>query len=135
MGVEFISVKCPECGANLNIEGDREQAFCTYCGARILLHNENERVYRHIDEAGIRQAEARMREVELAERKYADTKRRQRTYVSLMVIGAVLLFSPFVLEAFIHVGDWGIGLFLLGINLIFWPIILFAIELLRNLFR
>lgn len=100
MAVEFISVKCPECGANLNIEEDREQAFCTYCGTKILLHNENERVYRRIDEAGIKQAETdriiRLREIELAEKKYSDAKKRERVYFGMLLIGVVLFVASFV---------------------------------------
>ena len=53
MSVQFVSVKCPECGALLNIEEGRSQAFCSYCGTKILVHNDNEKIYRHIDEAGI----------------------------------------------------------------------------------
>ena len=79
MAVKLISVKCPECGATLNIEEDREQAFCTYCGTKVLLHNENEHIYRHIDEAGVRQAETdrivRMKQMELAEKKRVDAEK------------------------------------------------------------
>ena len=57
MSIELISIKCPECGATLSIEENREQAYCTYCGTKILLHNEKEYVYRHIDEAEITTAE------------------------------------------------------------------------------
>lgn len=71
--MKLISVKCPECGATLNIEEGREQAFCTYCGTKVLLHNENEYIYRHIDEAGVKQAETdrivRMKQMELAKKK------------------------------------------------------------------
>jgi len=34
MSVELISVKCPECGASLDIEEGRRQMFCSYCGAK-----------------------------------------------------------------------------------------------------
>ena len=57
MAISFISVKCPQCGANLSIEEDRDMAFCTYCGTKIIIHNENGHIYRHIDEAGIKQTE------------------------------------------------------------------------------
>ena len=55
--VRLISVKCPDCGAALQFEEDRKTAFCSYCGAKILLHNENEYIYRSVDEAGLKQAE------------------------------------------------------------------------------
>ena len=42
MAVKLIYVKCPECGAALDIEEDRKEAFCSYCGTKVLLYNENE---------------------------------------------------------------------------------------------
>ena len=56
MAVKFTSVKCPDCGAVLPIEEGRNQVFCSYCGSKIIMTNENEYVYRHIDEAEIKQA-------------------------------------------------------------------------------
>lgn len=80
MAIKFIAIKCPECGAELSVEEGREQAFCTYCGAKVMMTNENEHIYRHIDEAQIKRAEAdikqaetegmiRLRELEMEERK------------------------------------------------------------------
>ena len=57
MAIKFTSVKCPECGASLPIEEGREKLFCSYCGVQIIMTNENEHIYRHIDEAKIKQAE------------------------------------------------------------------------------
>lgn len=99
MSLEFISVKCPDCGATLNIEDGREFAFCTYCGAKVILHNENEHIYRHIDEAGIKQAETerlvRMKQLELVEKKQAD-ERKTRTLkviisLTLATIGILMM--------------------------------------------
>lgn len=41
-GPKLISVKCPDCGQTLSIEENSTQAFCTYCGAKVLISNENE---------------------------------------------------------------------------------------------
>ena len=54
MAVKLTSVKCPECGAALQIENGREQIFCSYCGAKILITNENEYIIRHVDDAGVK---------------------------------------------------------------------------------
>lgn len=40
MSTKLISMKCPECGAEVNAEEGREQCFCSYCGAKILLNRE-----------------------------------------------------------------------------------------------
>ena len=72
MAYKLISVKCPDCGQTLSIEENRTQAFCSYCGAKILISNENEYVFRQVEEAGIKKAETdriiRLREIEIAEK-------------------------------------------------------------------
>lgn len=72
MAIKFISIKCPECGAELQIEDGRDYAFCTYCGARVMISNDNEQIVRTIDEARIKQAEneriIRLKELEIQEK-------------------------------------------------------------------
>ena len=99
MSVKIISVKCPDCGAVLTIEEDREQAICSYCGAKVLIHNENEYVVRHIDEAGVRRAETdrlvRMKQLELMERERAEAQRARvlgmRVSSVLAAVGALMI--------------------------------------------
>lgn len=35
--METTAIKCPSCGANLNIEAGREKVFCSYCGNQVML--------------------------------------------------------------------------------------------------
>lgn len=102
MGYKLISVKCPDCGQTLSIEENRTQAFCTYCGAKVLISNENEYVFRQIDEADIKKAETeriiRMRELEIAEKN--TSLRKVLTIIwlivtlVLLVIAVILMLSP-----------------------------------------
>lgn len=73
MSVKLITLKCPECGSLLDIEEGREFIYCSYCGAKVLIDNENEHIYRHIDEAGIKHEETermvRLKQIEMAEKK------------------------------------------------------------------
>lgn len=73
MAITLNSVKCPECGANLPVEAGRKKLFCSYCGTQVIVTDENEHVYRYIDEAGIIQSdnskEVRMRELDIEERR------------------------------------------------------------------
>ena len=32
----LVSLKCPECGAELDIDDSREYAFCSYCGSKVM---------------------------------------------------------------------------------------------------
>ena len=102
LGYKLISVKCPDCGQTLSIEENRTQAFCTYCGAKVLISNENEYVFRQIDEADIKKAETeriiRMRELEIAEKN--SSLRKVLTIIwlivtlVLLVIAVILMLSP-----------------------------------------
>ena len=75
MAIQLLSMKCPSCGANLEAEKGREYMFCSYCGTKILINNDNEYIYRNIDEARIRESEneleIRLRELELEEKENA----------------------------------------------------------------
>ena len=104
MAISFTSVKCPECGASLPIEEGRAQIFCSYCGTNVLVTRDNERIYRHIDEAGIRQAEAgikqaeteqvvRMRELELEEKNISN----KRTFIIIWTVIVVLMLITSIL--------------------------------------
>ena len=78
MVIQFVSIKCPECGADLSIDKSREHAFCSYCGAKVIVHNDNEHIYRNIDEARLKEAETdriiKLRQLELAEKANVSNK-------------------------------------------------------------
>lgn len=91
MAVQLIALKCPACGADINVESGREFSFCSYCGSKIIMNNENEHIYRNIDEARIKEAEnnklLRLREMELEEQ---ENLRGRKAY--LAAYGVALLF-------------------------------------------
>lgn len=95
MAIHFNSVKCPECGADLQIEQTREFAFCSYCGAKVMISNDNEKVLRTIDEARIRQAETdriiRLRELEMEEKNRISKKNQIIVWISITL--ALLLMG------------------------------------------
>lgn len=55
--MNVVKLSCPNCSANLEVDSSAKICFCTYCGTKILLQNENETVVRNIDEARIKEAE------------------------------------------------------------------------------
>ncbi len=121
MSVRLISVKCPECGATLNVEENREQAFCSYCGTKVLLHNENEHIFRHIDEAGVKQAETdlivRMKQMEFAEKKRADAEKTKKLKIIISLIMASVGILMMVIEYMggYASGDPDSGLYMLSV--------------------
>lgn len=96
MSLSFISVKCPECGANLPVEEGRNQVYCSYCGASILINNENEHVFRHVDEAGIKQAETdrlvELKRLEMEEKQKASNQKVKTLKIVLSIaLGIIML--------------------------------------------
>lgn len=110
--INTISVKCPNCDATLEIEEGRRQAFCTYCGAKIIINNENEYVYRRIDEAKVRQAETdrmiRLKELELEEqrqkRELMEEEKSQKIY-RVLVIGWAVATAILLLIGILQKGE------------------------------
>lgn len=81
------SIKCPNCGSNLNIIGDRSLFFCEYCGARITSNNGKisyEIVQRIVDEARIKEAEVEMQRVKNSGREKSELRR----VLSLLLLSA-----------------------------------------------
>lgn len=35
----LIAAKCPQCGANIDVNKNMEQVFCIYCGTKIIVNN------------------------------------------------------------------------------------------------
>ena len=119
MAIKLISVKCPDCGATLSIEEGRKSAFCSYCGAKVLINNENEHIYRNIDEAKIREAETdrmiKLRQLEIEEKSNFSKK----TMIIIWLSATALLFL-------IGIVGWSVkneGMemcFLIGFNIAMW---------------
>lgn len=88
--VNLISCKCPECKAELSIEEGREMAFCTYCGAKVIIRNDNFVVHKNINEAEIKRAEndyaIRMRQMDREDR-----ERNIKKVIILVWIGIIIL--------------------------------------------
>ena len=110
MAVQFISVKCPDCNADLTVEEGRTFAYCSYCGSKVMIHNENEHIYRNIDEAGIKQAETdrmvRMKELEMEEK--MRSKGQIPTYVAYGIALIFVVVGLLNLSSSSMTGMWGI---------------------------
>ena len=95
--MKLISLKCPDCGANLEIDPERSFCFCQYCGHKILVDDEIKRsevTYTVRDEARILEAEATISEIEL-EREWQTNRKKSinrwfKFWLSTLIIGAML---------------------------------------------
>ncbi|MBR2523182.1 MAG: hypothetical protein IKE53_01940 [Clostridiales bacterium] len=57
MSIIIKTITCPQCGANQSFEDNNTSTFCSYCGSQLVVENNNEHIYRHIDEAELLRAE------------------------------------------------------------------------------
>ena len=35
--MSIVNVKCPNCGASIQLDSDREEGFCSYCGSKVKV--------------------------------------------------------------------------------------------------
>ena len=138
MAIQLISVKCPDCGATLNIEEGRKEVFCTYCGAKVLINNENEYIHRYIDEAAVKRAETehiiQMKQMELEDQKRAEEQEKkalaeerrekrkniaQIVFIAGVVVFVLGLISAPILENGPAISVFGCD-FMIGGGILWW---------------
>lgn len=93
--MKVISLKCPECNANISVEGERKYCFCQYCGTKIMFDDgSTTHTYRKVDEARIREADVkeniRLRELMLEERKLAEKEKNKALKIKISIILGVI---------------------------------------------
>lgn len=109
MNVDFLSIKCPGCGAAVELDERRGQGVCSYCGAKVFVDDDDARILQHVDEVERKHAEAELKraeteqlilkkKMEMAEQKKAAKKRKTifKVILSLVLVligGFMLLFG------------------------------------------
>lgn len=95
--MKIISLTCPSCGAgleNIKVRDGMGTCFCTYCGTKIAIQDENQFTYRQIDAARIKEVEAaqaiRMKELEMEERRRKDQRKRTLFTATIALILATI---------------------------------------------
>lgn len=97
--MKLIRLTCANCGAELELDADRKQAFCSYCGARLYIDDESINITnRIIDEARLKEAEVRLRELEYQHEREIreETIRKEQKksfWISVCVFLIVLLIT------------------------------------------
>ncbi len=94
MSISLTTLTCPACGASLSVEEGRDTVYCAYCRTPIKITNENEYIYRHIDEAGIKQAETEriveLKKLEMAERDRIAAEKTKSLKIKIsLILGAI----------------------------------------------
>ena len=97
--MRLIKMTCPNCGAELELDAERTQAFCTYCGNKLYIEDDSIRITnRIIDEARLKEAEVRLKELEYQHereiREETIRKEQKKSFrISVVVFLVVLLIS------------------------------------------
>lgn len=127
MPLKINVINCPSCGAAIPIQEGTAQISCSYCGSKFTITNENEFVYRHVDEARVRQAEIermiRLKELEMEE------KKRQIGNYKIIAVAGVILLLVLILGLGHLIGDSGLtffGIIGLEISFLIFMVILLA---------
>lgn len=108
----LINLKCPNCSANLSVEEGREFLFCEYCGAKLILNNENEYIYRHIDDADIKRAETeqliKLKKLEMDEKRHEENKKITKIMAIITVIGVLICIISYIIASnSLNEDHWG----------------------------
>ena len=103
--MKAYNLKCRNCGASLEINTEQTVAFCQYCGAKLLLDDGSTKTQtRIIDDARIKEAEVRLREIEYRhaqEEKAIDHRNKQLDlWYKSLVAWAVIFVLILILSAF-----------------------------------
>lgn len=92
--VKMVPLICPQCGAELEIEEDRDTCFCTYCGTKLLVEDPNKYTFNH--NVNIRKSvrdETKIAEVEHKEReKESDNRTVVAMFAMTVILCIVMLF-------------------------------------------
>lgn len=84
--------KCPACGADLNLEINRDYFFCPHCGSKVLQKDERiiiEHVSRTIDEVKLRKLE--LEEKKRLEKEAEEKRNSFRLGIFFLLLGIGLI--------------------------------------------
>ena len=98
----MISAKCPNCGANIEVDDVRDSFYCSYCGSQIQRDPTNTFTLRTVDVAKIKEIESneRIKEKEIEQQRadLKDSSRRMIRFVLLTIVLVILMILPMKLE-------------------------------------
>ena len=114
--MKLISMRCKNCGAELEADPERHEIFCSYCGTKLLIDDESIHVTnRIVDEARIKEAEVRLKELEYAhERELREESIRREQKKTLLIALIVYVCAVAVSYALPGLRDFSILVFVFG---------------------
>ena len=96
--------KCPACGAELNLETDRDYFYCPHCGSKVMQVDDRiviEHVNRTINEAEVRKQEFEREKYFHEEQKQAEERKHDNEIgKKLLIVGILLIVACFIVGRF-----------------------------------
>lgn len=93
-----VSLKCENCGADLEVDKNREFCLCSFCGSKIMIEKE-EYIYRLVDEAKLKELEySRLAEEKNRKLEEEKQKRKFKIKLILLVIWMIIVAALFILS-------------------------------------
>jgi DNA-directed RNA polymerase subunit RPC12/RpoP len=106
MAIETYAIKCPGCGASIQLPEGRKTGYCNYCGTQIAIESTNEHITRHIDEAKLKRAETeaivRLKELEMEQRRIAREERKEFFKTALAALLIFFTLGCFLVQIFVQ---------------------------------
>jgi len=87
--------KCPACGADLNLETDRDFFYCPHCGSKVAKYDDKiviEHVNRSIDEAEVRRIELEREMYNLEEQRIEKNRQQNLPKAKKMILVGLIVF-------------------------------------------
>ena len=101
--MEFHQLKCPNCGATLEVEDELDMFFCKYCGTKIIVDGRSDAAIKA--KADIKLAEKdierRRMEHEFEERKLR-TESKSDNMSFLTIVAGFIVFMLFIKFVFLN---------------------------------
>ena len=113
--IKMVSLKCPECNANLELEEGRKQCFCQYCGTKIML-DDGSCTYTHVYIDKTREKELELEAKKLGmelEKEKANEKWKKFSIISVIVAFALAVITFFIVKYDFNI-TFNFALLLLG---------------------
>lgn len=98
--------KCPACGAELNLETDKDYFYCPHCGSKVLRNEERivvEHVIRTVDEAKVKKEETERAKVEAkaeAKRKEMERQAEALKFFPIFIVSMVAILAMTVVPIY-----------------------------------
>lgn len=102
MTISVKTYKCPSCGANVDVKDSEKEAYCSYCGTKIKVQNDNEIIINHVDAAEMKKHDIELEKMNLAREERIEAKldrqKRLKTAIVLFILAGIFLTISFALK-------------------------------------